>query len=435
VRTVDCCPVTPNPWGAMPDPVRRVLQIFLALAAQLACAAGTGWSSLQVGQQAVAEAAAASGHAREAYFPGPGDDWERRRPVEVGMDSAAVTAAVDFAIANESPFGHDLRAYLKGRLLTTGPYGEIVGPMKDRGDPNGLILRGGYIVAEWGDTDRVDMTFSITKSYLSTTGGLAWDARLIRDLEDPVSDYLRRGEGRELFASAHNASITWQHLFTQTSEWEGTLWEKPDAADRRRGPDRELEEPGSFWEYNDVRVNLAAYALLRVHGRGLPEVLRDRVMDPIGASDSWAWHGYRTSWVSVGGRRVQSVSGGGHWGGGMWINSRDQARFGYLFLRRGRWDEEQILSEEWVRLATRPSEVEPTYGYMWWLNADHLMWEDLPDTSFAALGAGTNAIWIDPEDDLVVVVRWIDRARLGDFLTLVKAAVEKPVGPATREER
>lgn len=419
----------------MPDPVRRVLQSSLALALQLACAAGTGWASLDAGQQAVAEAAGDSGHVREAYFPGPGAEWERRRPVEVGMDSAALSAAVDFAIANESPFGHDLRAYLEERLLTTGPYGEIVGPMKDRGGPNGLILRGGYIVAEWGDTDRVDMTFSITKSYLSTTGGLAWDAGLIRDLEDPVADYLRQGEGRELFESTHNASITWHHLFTQTSEWEGALWEKPDVADRRRGQDRELEEPGSFWEYNDVRVNLAAYALLRVRGRGLPEVLRDRVMVPIGASDSWVWHGYRTSWVSVAGRRVQSVSGGGHWGGGMWINSRDQARFGYLFLRRGRWDEEQILSEAWVRLATTPSEVEPTYGYMWWLNTDRLMWEGLPESSFAALGAGTNAIWIDPEDDLVVVVRWIDRSRLGDFLALVRAAVEKPMGQAAREGR
>jgi CubicO group peptidase (beta-lactamase class C family) len=392
-------------------------------------------ASPDVGQQAVEVAASDSGHAREAYFPGPGDDWERRRPVEVGMDSAALSAAVDFAVRNESPFGHDLRAYLEERLLTSGPHGEIVGPMKDRGDPNGLILRGGYIVAEWGDTDRVDMTFSITKSYLSTTGGLAWDAGLIHDLEDPVVDYLRPGEGRELFEPSHNASITWHHLLTQTSEWEGTLWGKPDVADRRRGQDRELEEPGTFWEYNDVRVNLAAYGLLRVHGRGLPEVLRDLVMDPIGASDDWRWHGYRTSWVSVGGQRVQSVSGGGHWGGGMWINSRDQARFGYLFLRRGRWGDEQILSDEWVELATTPSEIRPQYGYMWWLNSERLMWEDLPESSFAALGAGTNAIWIDPEDDLVVVARWIDREKLGDFLTLVKAAVDEPLDSPALEGR
>jgi hypothetical protein len=72
---------------------------------------------------------------------------------------------------------------------------------------------------------------------------------------------------------------------------------------------------------------------------------------------------------------------------------------------------------------------------MWWLNTDHRMWENLPATSFAALGAGTNAIWIDPEDDLVVVVRWIDREKLGDFLTMVKTSVEKPVDPAALEGR
>ena len=216
-----------KPRGEMPDSVRRVLQSSLALAVQIACAAGTGWASLDVDQQAAAVAARDSECAREAYFPGPGDEWERRRPAEAGMDSAALSAAVDFAIGNESPFGHDLRAYLEERLLTSGPHGEIVGPMKERGDPNGLILRGGYIVAEWGDTDRVDMTFSITKSYLSTTGGLALDAGLIRDLEDPVTDYLRPGEGRELFESTHNALITWHHLFTQTSEWRARCGRSP----------------------------------------------------------------------------------------------------------------------------------------------------------------------------------------------------------------
>jgi hypothetical protein len=366
---------------------------------------------------------AATGSKQGDYFPGAGDDWAWRRAVEAGLDSAALAAAVEFAIENESPFGHDLRAYLEGRLLTTGPHGEIVGPMKDRGDPNGLILRNGYIVAEWGDVEWVDMTFSITKSYLSTATGLAWDEGRIRELSDTVAGYLEPGAGKELFAGPHNAPITWHHLLTQTSEWEGTLWEKPDVADRRRGQDRELQEPGTFWEYNDVRVNLASYCTLRVHGRGLPEVLKTRVMDPIGASDTWQWHGYRTSWVEVDGRRVQSVSGGGHWGGGMWISSRDQARFGYLFLRLGRWGDEQILSKEWVELATTPSDVEPRYGYMWWLNTDELMWEGLPESSFAALGAGTNAIWVDVEDDLVVVVRWIDREKLGDFLRLVKAAV------------
>lgn len=402
----------------------------LAAAASLfAAVVGMGVSPLVAAQQeAERRAGMDPGFDRTAYFPGPGDEWETRSPSEAGMDPDAVAAAVAFAVSHESPFGHDLREYLEQRGLAAGPYGEIIGPLKDRGAPNGLILRDGYIVAEWGDTERVDMTFSITKSYLSTVAGLAWDDGRIRDVDDPVAGYLEPGQGGELFAEPHNAPITWHQLLTQTSEWEGALWGKPDVADRRRGADRPLQEPGTFWEYNDVRVNLTAYCLLRLFGRSLPEVLRELVMDPIGASNSWQWHGYESSWVTVGGRRVQSVSGGGHWGGGMWISSRDQARFGYLFLRRGRWRERQLVSDEWVQLATTPSAVEPSYGYMWWLNTGHRMWEGLPESSFAALGAGTNAIWIDPEDNLVVVVRWIDRDGLGEFLAMVKAAVAAPVG-------
>ena len=97
-----------------------------------------------------------------------------------------------------------------------------------------------------------------------------------------------------------------------------------------------------------MRVNLLAFCLLQRFGRALPEVLRERVMDPIGASKSWEWHGYRTSWTEVGGQRVQSVSGGAHWGGGMFIGARDHARLGLLVARGGRWGDRQILPEAWI---------------------------------------------------------------------------------------
>ena len=98
-----------------------------------------------------------------------------------------------------------------------------------------------------------------------------------------------------------------------------------------------MHEPGTFYEYNDVRVNLLALAALHVWRRPLPQVLRELVMDPIGASNTWRWNGYENSWVTIDGLRMQSVSGGGHWGGGMFISSRDHARFGLLFLRGGTW--------------------------------------------------------------------------------------------------
>lgn len=282
---------------------------------------------------------------------------------------------------------------------------------------NGIVVKDGYIAAEWGDTDREDMTFSVTKSYLSTVAGLAWDDWLIAQLVHPVRDYVDDGT----FDAPRNRGITWHHLLQQTSEWEGTLWGKPDRADRREGMDRELREPGTFWEYNDVRVNLLAYSLLYIFREPLPEVLKRRIMDPIGASADWRWHGYETSWIEMDGRRIQSVSGGGHWGGGLFIDTRDHARFGLLALRMGRWGERRLVSEDWFRQATTPAELKEDYGYMWWLNTDRALFPAAPESAFFALGAGsTNVIFVDPVHDLVTVTRWVDGGEhVNEFIRLV----------------
>lgn len=355
---------------------------------------------------------------REPYYP-PRGEWARRRPAEVGMDSARLAEAVAAHLASETNFLKDLGEQVK---LNTArePYPDILGPTKERAGPNGVVVRHGYIVAEWGDTERVDMTFSVAKSYLATTAGLAFDRGLIPDLHAPVRTLVRDGS----FDSRHNAPISWHMLLTQTSEWEGTLWDKPDVADRRRGRDRAINAPGTFWEYNDVRVNQTALALLRVWKRPLPEVLREYIMDPIGASDGWEWHGYRNSYVEIDGRRMQSVSGGGHWGGGVWASTVDHARFGLLHLRRGKWENRQLLSEQWIDLATTPTPLRPVYGYMWWLNTDRAQYPSAPASSIFARGAGGNVIWIDPEHDLVVVLRWTDERKVDDVIGRILAAVQ-----------
>ncbi len=383
-----------------------VLGALLATASIAACAPGAA--------QTASSSAPASAR---AYFPPRGDAWEQRRAADVGLDSARLDSAVRFALASEIPWERDMRAQI-ARNVARERWPAILGPVADRGGPAGLVIRNGYVVAEWGDTRRVDMTFSVAKSYLATVAGLAFDRGLIRDLDEPVGRLVRDGG----FDSPHNARITWRHLLTQTSEWEGTLWGKPDSADRRAGVERTLKAPGEFWEYNDVRVNRTALALLRVWNRPLPEVLKEMVMDPIGASGTWVWHGYDNSWIELGGRRVQSVSGGGHWGGGVWASTRDHARFGYLMLRRGEWEGRRILSERWIDLATTPTPIRPVYGFMWWLNTDGAQYKSATPRSYFALGAGGNVIWIAPELDLVAVTRWMDTRRIDQFMGLVVAA-------------
>jgi len=352
------------------------------------------------------------------YFPG--DQWERRTPAATGFNPAALDEAIRYAQQNEAPWERDVFKQIQ-KDVANEPYPAILGETKERGGPAGMVVRHGYLVAQWGDVDRVDMSFSVAKSYLSTVAGLAVDAGLITDVNDRVADYVQDGG----FEDSRNRKVTWHMLLNQTSEWEGTLWDKPDVADRRRGYDRRLQAPGTFWEYNDVRVNRLALALLRVYQRPLPEVLKEKVMDPIGASDTWVWHGYRNSYVDIGGRRVQSVSGGSHWGGGFWASTRDHARFGYLLLRRGEWNGKRILSERWVDLATQPTAIAPHYGYLWWLSRNRRgIFPGASESSFFALGSGGNMIWIAPEDDLVVVTRWLDIAKLDGFITRVSAALQ-----------
>jgi CubicO group peptidase (beta-lactamase class C family) len=352
-----------------------------------------------------------------AYFPG--DRWERRAPAAAGFDPAALDEAIRYAQQNEALWERDVFKQIQ-KDVANEPYPAILGETKERGGPAGMVVRSGYLVAQWGDIDRVDMSFSVAKSYLSTVAGLAVDAGLIADVNDRVADYVQDGG----FDDSHNRKVSWHMLLNQTSEWEGVLWDKPDVADRRRGYDRKLQAPGTFWEYNDVRVNRLALALLRVFQRPLPEVLKEKVMDPIGASDTWVWHGYRNSYVEIGGRRVQSVSGGSHWGGGFWASTRDHARFGYLLLRRGEWNGRRILSERWVDIATQPTAIAPHYGYLWWLSRNRRgIFPGAPESSFFALGSGGNMIWIAPEYDLVVVTRWLDIPKLDGFITRVSAAL------------
>lgn len=353
----------------------------------------------------------------QGYFP-PRGHWDHRSPAAVGLDSTRLAAAVAFAQGADNGWPTDIAAQIRINTAKE-PYPAIVGPVKDRARTNGVIIRHGYIVAEWGDTKQVDMTFSVAKSYLSTVAGLAFDRGLIPDLDQPEGALVHDGG----FDSPHNAAITWRMHLNQTSEWEGTLWDKPDVADRRLGYDRQLGPPGTVWEYNDVRVNRLALSVLRLFRKPLPDVFRDEIARPIGMSDSWVWHGYFNAWVDIDGKRMPSVSGGGHWGGGFWASTLDHARFGLLALHRGNWNGKPLVSDRWFGLATAPTPIRPNYGFMWWLNTDRKQYPAAPATSFFALGSGGNVIWVDPDHDLVAVIRWFDLAKIDQFMGLVEAAV------------
>lgn len=386
---------------------------------------------------------------KEATYYYPDKEWQKKTPAEVGMDAVKLKAAVDFAIANETK---NSRSMEENHYQTFGkePFGDAIGPMKDRGPQTGIIIKNGYVVAEWGDPHRADMSHSVTKSFLSTTVGLAYDLGMIKSIDDTVYQYVppiqpykaipsgnkaeQFGHAQmiDLFATAHNKKITWNDMLRQTSDWEGTLWGKPDWADRP-SPNasewltRKRNVPGTVYEYNDVRVNALALAALNVWRKPLPQVLKENIMDEIGASTTWRWYGYENSFIILDGVAVQSVSGGGHWGGGMIINAYDMARFGYLTLREGKWNNRQLISEQWLKWSITPTPAQIGYGFMnYFLNTDGKYLPSAPTSAFTHIGNGTNMIYVDHEHDIVAVVRWIDNKSLDGFVSaLLKALDEK----------
>jgi len=330
------------------------------------------------------------------YFP-PRGAWERKPPAELGFDAAKLQRAVEFSIAHENPATKDVAADLRATFGAREPDFKLLGPTQPRGALCGIVIRGGYVAAEWGDTTRTDMTHSVAKTFLTTVVGLAWQRGLIADVHDRVGPYLPTAEREQLFGTEHNTKITWDHLLRQTSDWSGTLWGVPDWADRPVGatpadyPRVPRHEPGTFYEYNDVRVNLLALSALHVWRRPLPEVLREELMDPIGASSTWRWHGYDNAWIELDGQRMQSMTGGGHWGGGMFINAYDMARFGYLFLRNGKWKDREIVSERWIEKARTPGPANPDYGYAnWYPNVGKRTLASAPESSVFFSGNGRN---------------------------------------------
>lgn len=362
-------------------------------------------------------------YSQSLYFPD--SLWQTKSPSEVKMNAKLVDSAISFAIHNESKTDYDLRVAIL-KAYANEPNFRIAGPTRDRGKPACIIIKNGYIIAQWGDVKRADMTFSVTKSFLSTIAGLARDNNLIKNTHDQVNENIQD----DIFKSPHNAKITWDHLLTQTSDWSGCLFDVCDWADRppKDGSvddwkNRKLIDPGTNFEYNDVRVNLLAYSLLQVWRKPLPVVLKEKIMDPIGASTTWRWYGYDNSFVNVDGIMMQSVSGGGHFGGGLFISTLDQARFGLLFVRNGKWKNQQLISQQWIKDAVKPSTVNKSYGYMWWLNEENHL-KDVSKKIYYAEGFGGNTILVDKENDLVIVSRWLEPSKLSDFVNIVERSLK-----------
>jgi CubicO group peptidase (beta-lactamase class C family) len=345
-------------------------------------------------------------------------------------------AAIEDAIAHESKWSREPSA--DGSTwgvhgADPPPWNRLLGPVSARGPASGVLVHRGRRLARWGEPARADLTFSVAKTYLALLAGVAFDRGLIADPDEPIRARLP-GIG---FDSAHNASICWTHLLQQTSEWEGECFGLPDQVDRWRrlsfqppgkdtgakGGARPLRVPGTYWEYNDVRINHLSLALLHLFREPLPEVFRQAVMEPIGASADWTWRGYDNAWLEIDGRRMQSVPGGTHWGGGVTISSEDQIRLGTLLLHGGAWAGRQVVSSQWIARMLSPCAIAPFYGMLVWLNRTREVFPSAPASSVFAIGAGSSFTWVDRELDLVLVARWLEAEHADRFFGRIARAL------------
>lgn len=349
------------------------------------------------------------------------------------MKKSKLEQAVQFAVEHETAWSRDTGDGWGIHRQDPPPWNRFLGPVHSRGPVSGTILMSGKTQISWGEPERADLTFSIAKTYLALLAGVAHDRGLLPDPDEPVAARVP-GIG---FDEGRNALITWTHLLQQTSEWEGECFGVPDqveryrvvqfqgiAAEGKKGDPRPLRAPGTYWEYNDVRVNQFSLALLHLFGRALPEVFREFVMDPIGASDGWRWDGYDNAWIELNGERVQSVPGGSHWGGGVSIGSLDQARVAQLLLDEGRAGDRRVISPEWIARMRTPCAIAPFYGYLTWLNHQQRVFSSVPESSYFAFGAGSSFMWVEPERRMTLIVRWIDAAHADEFFGRVLQALD-----------
>jgi CubicO group peptidase (beta-lactamase class C family) len=323
----------------------------------------------------------------------------------MNVDLDSVRAAGDEQRRRVTPGLANMADYLAQQVKDRS-HREILGPLLPASGASGVVLHRGQPIAQWGDPFTPEMAYSVTKSVVSTVAGIAYDTGLLPDLNRSVAATVDLSE----LGIPVGQEITWQHLLQQTSQWNGELWGKParvDAAGKRPSSSPPDTAPGNGWAYNDVRVNLLCLALTALFQQPLPTVLHDNILGPLGASSTWSWHGYRNSTIDIHGQPVPVVSGGAHWGGGLWISAHDLALLGHLYLNSGQHQGKQLLSSAWIEYTWRPCPLNPDYGYLWWLNDAQHIFPTAPSTGRCARGnADRHLLWLDTARDLVIASHW-----------------------------
>ena len=282
-----------------------------------------------------------------------------------------------------------------------------------------IILKNGETVFDGGESEFVQKVWSCTKSFTSTVLGLLIEDRKCK-LDDKVCIYLP--ELKEYYPE-----ITFRHFATMTSGYRAKGNDLRSGHGQSATPFKPSPEPtsapGEEFLYWDSAMNMFALALTKVAGEPLKEYFKWKVADRIGLDpDKWDWKNFGTI-EGVG------INGGAGNRGGIYICATELAKFGQLFLNKGKWNDQQIISEEWVNKATSPqveniiSGDNTPYGYNWWTSGT---FPDAPEGTFAALGFNNNKCIVIPKWNLVIVRLGldgnIDNEKWNEFIKILAKA-------------
>jgi len=287
-----------------------------------------------------------------------------------------------------------------------------------------VIIRHGYLVAEWYGLPTMPTTtfdgWSCTKSSTGIAFGLLLDDsrhhKLPKDaqidLDTAIYNYVPEGFP---LSDPEKRKIRLRHILSMTSGLAGEdhgligLSAAPGGGDFEialgKQPNRFghsaaklTAEPGTYWEYSDTGFAHLSLFFYHATGRELFDFMKERVFDPIGIENvGWDWQG------GVGGNIGPHTNPHS----GLRFSARDFARLGYLMAHDGRWQDKQIVPHWWIELATKSSQqLNPSYGYTFWVNTDGVLWPTAPRDAFAFRGFTASRLYIVPSLDLVV-------ARLG----------------------
>jgi CubicO group peptidase (beta-lactamase class C family) len=355
----------------------------------------------------------------------------------IGLATCRDAGAVDIVF----PAKEWAKAAPESQGVDPGRLAEAVAYLEQHAGPDGVkrlvIVRRGRMIWTGAVAHRRQPVASITKAFTSTAHGL-----LIADGKCTL-DTLAKDFNPEHLAELYPL-VTLRHLATMTSGYDGfggsyDCDERKERCDANAfvPPSSPVFPPGTRFMYWDEATQEYGYVLTRIAGEPIPDLLRRRVLDPIGVT-AVAWDRDAT------GEHL-------NWTGGLEISAADLARFGYLYLNRGAWAGKQLIDAAWVDEATRvqvpasvPSghagadhrEGSGVYGYHWWPNGikpdGQRKWPDAPVGAYARSGYKNNYCFVIPEWGMVVV--WLGLERTHKITDRQWNEFLKRMGRAIRRE-